>query len=157
VTPSDAIVYKGGSISVNVTVENHGDYTETFNLTLYADPHISIKEPDLVGYWTFNELVGQTAYALTLWRVEIGTETVTLNIDGSKTVSFMWNTTDIPLGNYTLTAYAEPVLGETHTTDNIETNGVITVVPESPSILILPLFMMATLLSVIAYRRKHTM
>jgi hypothetical protein len=60
----------------------------------------------------------------------------------------MWNTTDIPLGTYTLRAYAVPVLGETHTTDNIETNGVITVVPEFPSFLILPLFMTVTLLAV---------
>jgi hypothetical protein len=69
----------------------------------------------------------------------------------------MWNTTDIPLGTYTLRAYAVPVLGETHTTDNIETNGVITVVPEFPSFLILPLFMTVTLLAVILYRRKHSM
>jgi len=351
VTPSDTIVDKGVSTTVNVTVENGGDYTETFNVTLYAEPQIPINETGLVGYWSFNELTGQTAYdyssygnngsihgaskvygnlgpalsfdgeddyvevmhsaslnissitvmawvklvefpgyfggvsmivakgtndqqnghfglhqyyeghtptnpaifhfylrendqwyavdgntsiVLGEWyhvagtyngstlkvyvngvledeetigisrtynteNLQIGalrmpvfeywlngtidevklynralsheevlahiigserieTETVSLNIDSSKTVSFMWNTTDIPLGNYTLTAYAEPVLGETHTTDNIETNGIITVIPEFPSLLILPLFMITTLLAVTVYRRrKHSM
>jgi len=33
----------------------------------------------------------------------------------------------------------------------------ITIIPEFPSFLILPLFMIATLLAVIAYRRKHTL
>ena len=33
----------------------------------------------------------------------------------------------------------------------------VIIIPEFPSFLILPLFMMATLLAVIVYRRKHTM
>ncbi len=43
-----------------------------------------------------------------------------------------------------------------HSTHNIKIKGT-TAIPEFPSFLILPLFMIATLLAVIVYRRKHSM
>jgi len=53
-----------------------------------------------------------------------------------------------------------PCSNSTHSylyfTYNHSTQEVI-VIPEFPSFLILPLFMIATLLAVIAYRRKHNM
>ena len=43
-----------------------------------------------------------------------------------------------------------------HSTKIVEIQGT-QVIPEFPSFLILPLFMIATLLAVVVYRRKHSM
>jgi len=68
-------------------------------------------------------------------------------------------TGEYPIGNYTVEATYE-----THsnsTTINMTANQATTlalegfVIPELPSFLILPLFMLATLFAVIAYKRKH--
>jgi hypothetical protein len=48
----------------------------------------------------------------------IGTQTVTLESGASTTLTFTWNTTGFAKGNYTISAYAWPVLGETDTADN---------------------------------------
>jgi hypothetical protein len=52
--------------------------------------------------------------------------------------------------------YASLYFTHSHSTHNIKIKGT-TVIPEFPSFIILPLFMIATLLAVIVYRRKHTM
>lgn len=39
------------------------------------------------------------------------------------TATFTWNTTGFAKGNYTISGYATPVLGETDTTDNNRTDG----------------------------------
>lgn len=78
-------------ISINVTVENQGDYQETFNVTVYI-----------------NDVV-------------LGTyENVVLEINESKVLTppCKWNTTGLPKGNYTIKAYASPVPEETDTEDN---------------------------------------
>jgi parallel beta-helix repeat protein len=62
VTPSKTVVGQGYSTNVNVTVANQGDYTETFDVTLYAQSQTAIHETGLVGYWNFNEGTGTTAY-----------------------------------------------------------------------------------------------
>jgi hypothetical protein len=38
-------------------------------------------------------------------------------------VSICWNTKDVPVGDYILSAYAEPVSGEELTTDNLFVDG----------------------------------
>ena len=48
---------------------------------------------------------------------------VTLPIYDSANLTFDWNTTGFAEGNYTITAYAEPVPGETNTADNNFTGG----------------------------------
>jgi len=58
---------------------------------------------------------------------EIETKIVTLSSRDSTTVAFTLNTTGVAKGNYTITAYAEPVLGETDTTDNTYVDGWIIV------------------------------
>jgi hypothetical protein len=64
VTPSKTVVGQGYSMNVNVTVANQGDFTETFNVTLYAQNQnqTAINETGLVGYWKFDEGTGTTAY-----------------------------------------------------------------------------------------------
>jgi hypothetical protein len=91
------IVCQGYSMNINVTVTNQGDYAETFNLTAYANATI------------------------------IGSQNVTLPSGNFRTVTFTWNTTGFAKGNYTISAYAEPVQGETHTADNMLTDGIVKV------------------------------
>lgn len=45
-------------------------------------------------------------------------QTLTLASRNSATLTFTWNTTGLAKGNYTISAVAEPVLGETYTADN---------------------------------------
>jgi hypothetical protein len=98
IEPSKSVVGQNYSLTVVVTVENLGDYPETFNLTLYA------------------------------MSTEIGNVTVTDMPNGTSwPIIFLWNTTDWGYGNYTLSAYAWPVPGETDTTSNNFTGGVVTV------------------------------
>jgi len=56
-------------------------------------------------------------------KFAIQTRTVTLAKAASAALAFVWNTTGSPYGNYTISAYAEPVLGETDTADNNFTGG----------------------------------
>lgn len=88
INPYRAIVGSRTVTSINATIANRGDWTETINVTLYCD------------------------------STAIGTQTVTLNNGSSVTLNFSWNTTGLPLGNYTVRAEASQVLGETDTADN---------------------------------------
>jgi hypothetical protein len=90
-------VGQGFSVTINVTVANQGSYTETFNTTAYANANIT------------------------------GSENVTLPAGGSTTVTFTWNTTGFAFGNYTISAYAWPVPGETNTANNNLTGGTVEV------------------------------
>jgi len=94
VAPSRTAVSQGHSISVNVTVENRGNSTATFNVTAYANA-TSIGETTVVNL------------------LPLATGTLT----------FDWNTTDVAKGNYTISAYAHPIPGETYTADNTFTDG----------------------------------
>jgi hypothetical protein len=97
VIPSKTVVGQGYSLNINVTVANQGDYTETFNVTTYAN------------------------------TTTIQTKTVTLTSLNSTTITFNWNTTGFAKGNYTIWAYAWPVQGETDTEDNTLVDGVVLV------------------------------
>jgi thermitase len=87
------IVGQGYTMNINVTVANQGGYTETFNVTLYAN------------------------------TTAIQTRQVTLANKASTTLTYTWNTTGFAKGNYAIWAYAWPVPGETDTADNTFTNG----------------------------------
>jgi hypothetical protein len=126
ITPAKIVVDQNCSLNVNVTVENQGVYTETFEVTLYANSTM------------------------------IHAKAITLTAGNPKTVTFSWNTTGFARGNYTVSAYIEPLLGEIHTANNILVDGQIAIIPEFTSFPTLPLFMMATLLVVIVFRRKYT-
>jgi hypothetical protein len=93
VTPSKTVVGQGYSLNINVTVENQGDFTETFNVTVYAN------------------------------ATSITTQTVTLTSGNSTTITFTWNTTGFAKGNYSMSAYATPVENETYTADNTLVDG----------------------------------
>ena len=63
---------QGNTININVTVENSCDFTEFFNVTLYAN------------------------------TTEIGTKQITLTSLNSTTLTFTWDTTGFAKGNYTV-------------------------------------------------------
>jgi len=105
VTPSSTSVPAGEPVSINVTVKNEGSATETFNVTVLYD------------------------------STDIETKTVTDLVPGnSETLSFSWDTKDIVEGNYTLTAVASEIDGETDTADNTYTNVVVTVTMPSSAL-----------------------
>ena len=89
----------GSILYLNATVANEGYFAETVNITLYANSTI-------VGTWN-----------------------ITLTGRSENTVIFIWNTTNSLTGNYTISAYAEPVPGETNTTDNLYVDGIVQIVP----------------------------
>jgi len=95
VITSKSVVGSGCSMSINVTAADVGDSAETSNVTAYANTTI------------------------------IASQNVTLSSGNSTTITFTWNTTGIAKGNYTISAYAWPVQGETNTADNNLTGGTI--------------------------------
>jgi hypothetical protein len=82
------IVGQGYPTEVKVTVEDKGHYPETFNVTTF------------VG------------------GVAINTTTLTLMSNSNITFTIPWNTVNQTKGNYTVAIFAEPVDGETNTTNN---------------------------------------
>jgi GH35 family endo-1,4-beta-xylanase len=97
VSPSKSVICQNYTIPIQVTVENQGDYTETFNATIYAN------------------------------MTAVETREITLTKGSSTTLTFTLNTTSFDKGRYTLRAIADTVLGETDTEDNICHYGTITV------------------------------
>jgi len=94
ITSSKTIVGQGLNTKINITVENHGETSETFNITIYANTTI------------------------------IDTITnITLTNGTSTTLTLTWNTTGIAKGNYTITAKATPIPYETDMEDNTLIDG----------------------------------
>jgi len=87
---SSNTVYQGWIVGINVTVANLGNATETFTATLYYDTTV------------------------------ISTQNIqNLEPNATLTLSFAWNTTNVPYcHNYTIKAVASTVLGETNTANN---------------------------------------
>jgi hypothetical protein len=88
VSPSKTVVGQGLTVKIDVMVRNEGNFTETFNVTAYAN------------------------------TTAIGTVIATIANGSFATVTLTWNTIGFAYGNYTIWAYACPVQGETDTNDN---------------------------------------
>ena len=98
VTPSATEVYVGRIVNITVVAKNEGTAVETFSVTVYYN------------------------------AISVGTQPVKdLLPDSETTLMFSWNTTDVTPANYTITAYATQVPGETETTDNTLVNGQVKV------------------------------
>ena len=98
ITLGKTAIGQGYAGNINVTIENQGNYAETFNVSVYAS------------------------------LAEIATiKNVTLTNGMSTIITFTWNTSGFSKGNYTISASASPVQGETDTTDNNSTDGWIVV------------------------------
>jgi hypothetical protein len=98
ITPSKTVIGQGYNMSVNVTVENQGDFTETFNVTVY------VRAPDTNG-------------------TSIASRAINLESRISTTFTFAWNTEGFTKTDYIISAYAWPVPGETDEADNVLTGG----------------------------------
>jgi hypothetical protein len=90
-SPSRVVV--GTAVQVNVTIKNEGNTYETFDVSLYYDSH-------LISTQTITDLAPST----------------------TKLLTFNWDTTGTTPGtDYTITAIASTVPGETDLTDNVKT------------------------------------
>lgn len=132
VTPSSTSVYIGETLDIDVEVKNQGNYTESFNVTVYYD--------------------SSTIGTLPVDRLEAGAK---------KTLVFHWNTGNVPEGNYTLRAEASLVPGDINPENNSFVDGVVKVVAARPlftwllPFLILLLILLIILFIVWLYRRKE--
>ena len=88
---SPTIAPIGNQVTVNVSVADVGGYSETFNVTTYAN-----LQP-------------------------IGLQSVSLNAGSSSNLTFTWNTATFAKGDYSILASASPVPGEVDITDNNKT------------------------------------
>lgn len=95
VIPSKTVIQQGEKLYINITTLNYGIYTENFNITVYAN------------------------------EIKIQTQTLMLPSRTSITVTFTWDTANIPKGIYIIRAYATPVQGEIDVIDNTYTNGFV--------------------------------
>ncbi len=98
VEPTKTVVGQKLTCRINVTVENQGTVTETFDVTTYAStlpPGTAIEKKTIAS----------------LLPAEV------------RIVTFNWNTTGLSKGVYTITSIADTVLGETDTADNTCTSG----------------------------------
>jgi len=93
VTMNRTIIGLGNIEGIYVEVVNTGSFPQTFSVTVYAN------------------------------TTQIQTQMVTLEAGNSTILSFYWNTTGISYGNYTMSAVADTVPGETDTADNTYING----------------------------------
>jgi len=75
VAKSKTVVGQGLGLNVTVTAANLGTYTETFNVTVYANTTVAVSQ------------------------------NVTLAAETSANVTLVWNTTGFAYGNYTISAY----------------------------------------------------
>lgn len=93
-----AQICQGIVVEVNVTVENQGSYNEIFNVTTYVNATLLNRTILPISYYS------------------------------QATISFMWNTTCFPVGNYTLYANVSMLIGETDTLDNSYVFGVVSII-----------------------------
>jgi hypothetical protein len=96
-TSSKTVVGRGYSDAINVTVANLGAYTETFNITIYAN------------------------------TTAIATQTVILASGTSTTITLTWSTTGFAYGNYNINAKVTLAKGETNTWTGPFTYGTVIV------------------------------
>jgi len=102
VKPHKTAVSQNYDCIVDVTVTNEGNFNETFDLTLYA---FTMPPSTPIETKTISDLlVGET-----------------------RIITFVWDTTGWSRLTYTISAEASQVTGETHTEDNIFTDGTVTV------------------------------
>ena len=99
VTVSKNTVVRGELVSIYVTTENQGDYTETFDVSAYANT-VPVSMPQ-----TISNLAAMASQDLT----------------------FTWNTADLTEGYYQIKAQASIVFGEVDTADNTLIDGTVNV------------------------------
>lgn len=122
VTPSKTIVGQGYCLSINVTVQNQGEFTETFNVTVYAN--ITSTNGDVGPGHIVYTISNLTIHSkMTIVR----TQTISLEAGASTTLEFVWNTTDMKKDHHTIIVSLEIVPEEIDIADNTFIDGDICV------------------------------
>jgi len=103
ITTLSDFIYIGSITLFDVTVKNDGETAESFNVILYY-------ESNVIDTFYISDLSSGTG----------------------RTITFQWNLNNVQESNYTISAYAIPVQGETNTEDNTLIYGKIKVV-KSPA------------------------
>ena len=88
-----SIVCQGETVAIQIGVSNLGDFSETFDLLVYAESY------------------------------HVGEQEVTLDVGEETSIDFLWNTTAVPRGNYSISAQANPVPNESNFTNNYLVGG----------------------------------
>ncbi len=96
VAPSTNWAYQGWPVDISVTAKNHGNTSESFDVKAYYDS-------TLIGTLPVTDLPSNT----------------------ETTLHFIWDTTGVPEGNYTITGEATTVPYEYNTTNNILADGIV--------------------------------
>ena len=123
----------GFVFDIIVTAVNEGTVSETLNVTLYIDLNTTVIGDEFTDV------------------IEI---TIPAGTGSGWGLIYLWNTTDALLGNYTVTAVADTVPGETATDNNVLDKD-IEIVPEFPTVLILPVFMFLALIAVALAKKNQ--
>ena len=124
ITPTSFEVNVGEPVNISVDIANEGGFPETVDVTVSYDSEV------------------------------IDTKTVTLAVAESKTEQFTWDTTDVPLGRYPITAEASVAVDEDPTDNTITTEWGIDIVPEFPTLIPLLLTLAILAVSTIILRKK---
>jgi len=95
VEPRKAVVGQGYTLKISVTVKNYGTFTETFDTVAKANATV------------------------------IQVKSATLASGASQLPLFTWNTSTFSIGDYSMSANASPVAGETNTADNALADGTV--------------------------------
>ena len=117
-------VDQGDIDPINVTVENQGDFNETVDVYAFYDGNLAAPK-----------------------------QTIPLNPGQNVTLTFNWNTTGVPLGSYTISANATIPIDD-DPLDNYLSDDTQEVIPEFATAIILPLFMILSLIVVVFKSKK---
>jgi len=100
VTASPTIVVQNNTVTIDVTIQNEGNVTETFNASVYYDTSLIETKTALI-----------------------------LSASGTTTLSFSWNTSGVDFGTYTIKAEVHPVPGEKleDQADNVKEDGQVNI------------------------------
>jgi len=96
---TEVVPYIASYVNVTVTAKNKGDFTETFHI---------------IAYWNETNPIGMK-------------QIIGLTPQKETALDLTWNTTGVSPGNYTISANASEVFGETYLDDNIFIDGNVTV------------------------------
>ena len=101
--PRESAAHIGDLAQVEVAIQDQGSTAETAFVRIYADLN--------------TEVIGD--------EVVIGNATTSLNAFSSRTLVFLWNTTGLAAGNYTISAAIDPLPEEAELQDNNMTRGIL--------------------------------
>lgn len=139
VVPSANEVFRGQIVNITVIVRNEGNETESFDVSA-----------------RYNAKVIDTIFVHSL------------SPKSERTLTFVWNTSDVSEGNYTISGYAAPVIEEIDVSDNEFIDGFVIVKVPTPApvwymfditlllllLILIPLLLLLLLLIALLLRRK---